>query len=100
MAPTKNEEYPYRSDCYEDGTAVCLGDIVETNPPECPWGEWKRGRVIKVFGPIPSQESLEWHWEPGHGGIIVERDDGGLEGFYELDEHIRLVSRAGGEHGH
>ncbi len=93
-----DEEYPYRSDRYENGIIVCLGDIVETNPPECMCGEWKRGRVIKVFGPIPCQESLEWHWVPGHGGVIVEREDGGLEGFYELDEHIRFISRAGVEH--
>ena len=78
---------------YEDGTPLRLGDIVETNPPECQYDEWKRGRVIKIFGPTPTQESLEWHLEPGRWHIIVERDDGGLEGFFELDEHIRFVSR-------
>ena len=25
--------------------------------------------------------------------IIIERDDGEFEGFFELDEHIRFVSR-------
>ena len=87
----------YHADRYEDGTPLRLGDIVETNPPECPpecqHDEWKLGRVIKIFGPTPTQESLEWHLEPGRWHIIVERDDGGLEGFFELDEHIRFVSR-------
>ena len=83
----------YHADRYEDGSPSRLGDIVETNPPECQHDEWKRGRVIKIFGPTPTQESLEWHLEPGRWHIIVERDDGGLEGFFELDEHIRFVSR-------
>ena len=87
----------YHADRYEDGTPLRLGDIVETNPPECPpecqHDEWKLGRVIKIFGPTPTQESLEWHLEPGRWHIIVERDDGGLEGFFELDQHIRFVSR-------
>ena len=81
----------YHADRYEDGTPLRLGDIVETN--ECRYDEWKRGRVIKIFGPIPTQESLEWHLKPGQWHIIIERDDGGLEGFFELDEHIRFVSR-------
>ena len=81
----------YHPDRYEDGTPLQLGDVVMTN--ECSRDEWLRGRIIKIFGPVPTQESLEWHLKPGQWCIIVERDDGGLEGFYELDEHIRFVSR-------
>jgi hypothetical protein len=90
-AEEKIMEY-YHADRYEDGTPLQLGDIVETNPPECR-DEWKRGRVIKIFGPTPTHESLEWHLKPGQWHIIIERDDGEFEGFFELDEHIRFVSR-------
>ena len=83
----------YHEDRYEDGTPLQMGDIVMTNPPGCSYDEWLRGRVIKIFGPIPTQESLEWHVNPGDVLIVIERDDGGLEGFSELDEHIRFVSR-------
>jgi hypothetical protein len=83
----------YHEDRYEDGTPLQMGDIVMTNPPGCSYDEWLRGRVIKIFGPIPTQESLEWHVKPGDVLTVIERDDGGLEAFSELDEHIRFVSR-------
>lgn len=83
----------YHADRYEDGTPLQLGDVVETNPPECRYDEWKRGRVIKIFGPTPTHESLEWHLKPGQWHIIIERDDGEFDCFFELDEHIRFVSR-------
>ena len=91
-AEEKIMEY-YHADRYENGTPLQLGDIVETNPPECRYDEWKRGRVIKIFGPTPTHESLEWHLTPGQWHIIIERDDGKLDCFFELDEHIRFVSR-------